>query len=227
MQTTDYRKFRLNKLNTPEFRHIWLLIFWPIFGIVFFSLEHLVPLEFHPVQCALDDLIPYCEYFFIPYFYWFAFIFWILIYSFFFDIPTFKKYMYFVIITYAITCLIYFVYPSEQNLRPTQFERDNIFVEIAKDFYAFDTNTNVCPSLHVTGSFAVAFAAWHSKRYSTVFWRIFFMASAVLISASTVFVKQHSIIDSVVSLVLCFAVYPFVFCKKTSKKAPNAVAASN
>ena len=26
----DYRQFRLRKLNTPEFSHIKLLLFWPI-----------------------------------------------------------------------------------------------------------------------------------------------------------------------------------------------------
>lgn len=27
----DYRQFRLRKLNTPEFSHIKLLLFWPVF----------------------------------------------------------------------------------------------------------------------------------------------------------------------------------------------------
>lgn len=210
----NYRNFRLNKLNTPEFRHVWLLLFWPAFGIIFYSLERFIPLDFKPIYCPLDDMIPFNEFFLIPYLYWFIFIFWIIIYSFFFDVPTFKKYMYYLMVTYTITCIIYILYPNKQELRPTEFVRDNFFVTFMKGFYKFDTNTNVCPSLHVVGSFAVAFAAWNSKRYSTVFWRIFFMVSAVWISSSTVFLKQHSIIDVIVALILCFAAYPIVFMRK-------------
>lgn len=31
----DYRKFRFSKLSTPEFSHVWLLLFWPVFGLGF------------------------------------------------------------------------------------------------------------------------------------------------------------------------------------------------
>lgn len=31
----DYRKFRFIKLSTPEFSHVWLLLFWPVFGLGF------------------------------------------------------------------------------------------------------------------------------------------------------------------------------------------------
>lgn len=218
MKPIDYRQFRLNKLNTPEFSHVWLLLFWPAFGLVFLLLERFIPLDFQPVYCSLDDLIPFNEFFLLPYFYWFVFIVWMLVYSFFFDIPTFKRYMHFLIITYSITSVIYLLFPTEQLLRPTEFERDNIFVTIMQNFYEFDTNTNVCPSLHVVGSFAVAFAAWNSEKYRTVFWRIFFMASAVLISSSTVFLKQHSIIDVFAALILCFAAYPFVYMRKSGQR---------
>lgn len=42
---TDYRKFRLSKRNDPEFSHLKLLLFWPIYGLVFFALERLLHLD--------------------------------------------------------------------------------------------------------------------------------------------------------------------------------------
>lgn len=33
----DYRKFRLSKINTPEFSHLKMLIFWPLFGLMFLN----------------------------------------------------------------------------------------------------------------------------------------------------------------------------------------------
>lgn len=47
--------------------------------------------------------------------------------------------------------LIYLVFPTCQDLRPTQFARDNILTRFVAWFYNFDTNTNVCPSIHVLG----------------------------------------------------------------------------
>ena len=41
----DYRQFRLRKLNTPEFSHIKLLLFWPVFGLVFLALSASAPMR--------------------------------------------------------------------------------------------------------------------------------------------------------------------------------------
>ncbi len=221
MQMVDYRSFRLNKLNTPEFKHVKLLLFWPIFGLLFMLLERFVNVDYHAVYSRLDDLIPFCEYFVIPYYFWFVFLVGIQIYSFFFDVPAFKNYMEFTIITYTLTLIIYVIYPTSQELRPLTFERDNIFTAIVSKLYNFDTNTNVCPSMHVIGSFAVYFAARRSKLFSPKPWRIAFLITALLISISTVFLKQHSVVDIFYALIVCATAYPFVFMKDKIKWSEN------
>ena len=51
----DYRQFRLSRLNTPQFRHLKLLLFWPIFSLVFCYLENYRPTVYYaPMRCALD-----------------------------------------------------------------------------------------------------------------------------------------------------------------------------
>ena len=80
---------------------------------------------------------------------WFVFLVGMVLYLGLCDIENFRKYMYFIIISYSVTVVIYLVYPTYQDLRPTIFERDNIFVHIVQFLYGFDTNTNVCPSIHV------------------------------------------------------------------------------
>ncbi len=215
----DYRSFRLSKLNHPEFEHVKLLLYWPIFGLAFMFLERFLNLDFKAVYCRLDDFIPFCEYFVIPYYFWFVFLVGMLIYSFFFDVETFKKYMSFIIITYTITIMIYVIYPTKQELRPPVFERDNIFTAIVSMLYNFDTNTNVCPSMHVIGSLAVYFSARKSKLFCGLGWRIAFCIAAVLISTSTVFLKQHSIIDVIAGVVLSALVYPVVFMRRDRKTA--------
>ena len=64
---TDYRKFRLSKRNDPEFSHLKLLLFWPIYGLVFFALERLHHLDYHTIYTPLDDLVPFCEFFLFAY----------------------------------------------------------------------------------------------------------------------------------------------------------------
>ncbi len=163
------------------------------------------------MECSFDAVIPFCEYFLIPYLLWFPFLFFIHIYTLLFDIPMFKKLMYFIMLSYSATTLIFILFPTMQNLRPVIFERDNFFVDFMKGFYEFDTNTNVCPSLHVVGSFAVLFAAWNCKGLNGTVSRIIFSVLTVFISISTVFLKQHSIIDVIVGFILVFILLPFAF----------------
>lgn len=210
----NYREFKLSKLNTPEFSHIKLLLYWPLYGIAFMTLERVMNFQYNPVYCSLDDMIPFCEYFVIPYYFWFVFLIGIQVYGFFYDIKAFKDYMYFTILTYTLTLIIYIIYPTCQNLRPQGFARDNIFTDVVRFLYGFDTNTNVCPSLHVIGSFAVYFAARRSKAFSGMAWRVAFFVSAVIISISTVFLKQHSVLDIFWALIVCGVCYPVVFEKE-------------
>lgn len=209
---TDYRKIRFNNLCSEEFRHVWLLLFWPAFGIVFALLERGgVTANFHAVRCALDDMIPFCEYFLVFYLYWFIFLPFMLAYTFLFDVPAFKRMMYFIMSTYLVTVTVYFIYPTAQYLRPESFARDNVFTRFLTWFYSYDTCTNVCPSIHVIGSFAAMNAAWDTPRFKTPGWRWFFALSAVMISVSTLFVKQHSVLDVLWALPLCAAAALFVY----------------
>lgn len=208
----DYRKLRLSNFNAPPFRHLWLLLFWPVYGILFAMLESNV---FHqvytPVQCALDDRIPFCEWFLIPYLFWFLFLFGMHVYLLLFDIPAFRRFMRFVCLTYGATLVIYLLYPTCQELRPGEFARDNALTRLTAWFYAFDTSTNVCPSLHVVGSLAVALAALDTPRFRTPLWQIFFLGTTLLICLSTLFLKQHSVVDVfwglALSILAALAVY--------------------
>ena len=207
----DYRKLRPSNITSPEFRHLLLLLYWPIYGLTFLILERGLTLNYHPVEAALDAKIPFCEYFVPAYYFWFVFLIGMHFYTGLFDVPAFKKLMYFIMITYTITSVIYIIYPTKQELRPAEFSGDNIFIAIINGLYNFDTNTNVCPSLHVIGSFAVLFTSWHCKRFKTFWWQLGFLAATVLICLSTVFLKQHSVIDIWTALAVCAVAYPFAY----------------
>ena len=58
---------------------------------------------------------------------------------------------------------------------------------------------------------AVLFTAWHSRDLSTPAWRGALAVLTVLICASTVFIKQHSILDTLAGLALCLPIYWVIY----------------
>lgn len=223
----DYRKLRPNNLCSDEFRHLLLLIYWPLYGLAFWYLEKHYPVEeYFAVYTPLDDLIPFCELFVFPYMFWFAYIVGMLAYTMFFDTDAFKRMMWFIMLTYTATLVIYIFFPTCQELRPASFERDNFLTRFMAGFYDYDTNTNVCPSLHVIGSWAVVFTAWHTPRFRTPVWAISHGVMGVLISASTVFLKQHSLWDVVAAIPVCLIGWWLCFLRrKTAPKNETETAA--
>lgn len=223
MLETDFRRFRFSKLNTDEFRHLKLLIFWPIFGLLFTFVERFYNVgHYYSMHCPLDDMIPFCEWFLIPYLFWFVYLIGTIVYTFFFDVAAFKRMMYFIIITYSITMLIYLVFPTCQDLRPTQFARDNVLTRFVAWFYNFDTNTNVCPSIHVLGSVAAMLGLCDCRRLQNPKLKLLFILLCVLICISTVFMKQHSVLDVLAALPLCVIAYP-ICCKAGRHEKVSAV----
>lgn len=212
---THHQKCRHSIFKDSRYAHWKLLLFWPIFGMLFFMLERLFIREtYYPVSCELDNYIPFCEYFLIPYLFWFVFLVGIHVYTFFYEADAFRKLMKFIIISFSVSVLIYLVFPNCQQLRPEEFVRDNIFTRFMEKFYRFDTNTNVSPSLHVIGSVAVLACAWNSRRFRTMPWRTAFTVTTILISISTVFLKQHSVVDILTALPVCALAYYFTYVAK-------------
>ena len=204
----DYRKFRLKKLNSSEFCHLKYLLYWPVYGVAFLFLERFYhPKVWHSISCGLDSIIPFNEWFVVPYLLWFVFLIGMMAYMALYDIDGFKKMSRFMMITYTVTIIIYFIYPNVQELRPTCFERDNVLTRLVAFIYTVDTNTNVCPSLHVVGSVAAMSAGLHCPEFQKTGWRVLFVLTASFASISTVFLKQHSTVDLLVALPICLVAY--------------------
>lgn len=211
----DCRNFRLSKINQPEYRHFWLFLFWPVYICRYVLLENLNPATvYHPIHCALDDIIPFHEGFLIFYALWYLFIAGMQLYTALYDVDSCKKYTKFLVICICISTVIFFVYPSCQNLRPSELPRDNVLAKIVGLLYTIDTNTNVFPSEHAIGSLAVLAAAIHTKGLRSPGKLTVIALLAVLISLSTVFLKQHSILDVLAALPICAFAYWICYGRK-------------
>lgn len=207
----SYKALNIKTLFSKEYNHLLMLLFWPLQFLLFCLEESVLPLKFHTVYSPLDDVIPFCEYFIIPYYLWYAFIVSMLVILALKNVPEFKRYMLFVILSYGSTVIFYLIYPTQQLLRPESFANDNLFTQMVAELYRTDTNTNVCPSLHVIGQMAAFFAAWRNPLGNKYVWRSVWLVSTVAVCMSTVMLKQHSIIDVWaglgVSVVIYIAVY--------------------
>ena len=211
MPVVDYRGFRFSELSTAKFSHLKLLFGWVVYFVLYFLTENLIPIEkCHIIHCALDDIIPFCDWFLLPYVFWYALIVFSLGYFALYDVDSFKKLQTYIMITQAVAMAVYIIYPSCQNLRPVEFPRDNFLTDCIGLIYSLDTNTGVCPSLHCAYSIGIA-SVWLKGKWVSRWWKVFVVAAAVLICLSTMFIKQHSAVDFFASLPVCLLAEILVF----------------
>ena len=214
----DYRRLRPTNLHTPEFSHLLYLLGWVGYFTAYFITESCIPAQAcRVVHSPLDDLIPFCEWFIIPYVQWYLLVAGTLLYYALYDTGSFCKVQVYIIITQICAMAIYIAFPNKQMLRPEVFPRDNFLTDCLMLLYAFDTNTNVCPSLHVAYSMGIA-SVWLRDRNASKLWKAFIVAFVALICLSTMFIKQHSAVDFFAALPICLFAEYMVFIRPGRKK---------
>ena len=199
----DYRQFRLSRINDPRFSHLKLLLWWLVYFAGYFLTENLIPEErCTPVHMWLDDVIPFCEVFLIPYVFWYLLIVFSLGWFLLYDIPSFRRLQIYIAVTQMTAMVIYILLPSRQDLRPEVFPRDNFLTDCIRLLYAADTNTGVCPSLHVAYSLGLG-SVWLERKTTPLPGKLFVAIAVVLICLSTMFIKQHSAVDFFAAIPVC------------------------
>ena len=179
-------------------KQIWKNIPWALsvfyILLLYFLPEKIITGDYTPTQTVLDEWIPFCAPFVIPYLLWFPGLAAEGVRLLFKEGTGFRQYMLYLLLAYSLAALIYVFFPNGQDLRPALDNPQGIFEWMLSLIYAVDTNTNVCPSLHVLGGMAVMFAVCTDKtekKPMKLCACLFFAA----VSVSTVFVKQHAVVD--------------------------------
>jgi len=193
---------------------IGAFIYLAVYLVFFYLAEKNVTDNYHIIHLKLDDYIPFCEYFVIPYYLWFPYIgvtFFMCVFS---SRQSYRRLFIFLAIGMTLFIIVSFLYPNGQNLRPTTFVRDNMFTDLVKKMYSIDTPTNLIPSIHVYNSIACHIAVLKTDNLKRKKWlRISSSILCVAIILSTLFIKQHSTLDVMSAIVLSALVYPFVYRK--------------
>lgn len=200
------------KTFIQKYKHAWVFVYALIYFPWFMYLEKTITNDYYIIHIALDDKIPFIEFFIIPYLMWFGFVAFAGLYFFFINKNDFYKMVIFTVIGMTLFLIISSIYPNGQNLRPTEFARDNIFVDLVKNLYQGDTPTNIFPSIHAYNSIAVYIAVRNSQDLREKrFVQISTFTLTLLIILSTVFLKQHSVVDIIGAIVLAIPAYHLAY----------------
>ena len=161
------------------------------------------------IHMAVDDYIPLLKVFIIPYVSWYPFImlvpfifafrdgddFWRLLISFFGG-------------TYL--CLVYITFfPTGIDFRPDSIPGSDPLAWMVNLLYKLDRPVNVFPSLHCYGALVLGVGVACAKRVKPIV-RISVLLWSLVICASTVFVKQHSLADLIAGIIIALAFYGIV-----------------
>ncbi|MBO4216399.1 MAG: phosphatase PAP2 family protein [Clostridia bacterium] len=172
---------------------VWALCYLP-YIILYFIAEKVVTGDYYVSYLPVDDLIPFCEWFIFAYVLWFPFLA-VGAFAALSDKKAFRRQMLFVGISFSLTLIFDMIFPNGQDLRPVLSGDLNVAERLCAGIYAADTNTNVLPSMHILGAFAVVGSYLSSEKLRKRKITVLLIILSVVISASTVLVKQHSMLD--------------------------------
>lgn len=200
-------------------KYLLLLLYWPI-HLIWYEVIRIYSDQmprFYYVTSALDDYIPFCEWFIIPYFFWFLYMVIVFLYTAVKGKEEFLKAFGMVFGNMFVSMVISTVFPSGlyNSIRPdfASLGRDNILISLVKFLYTIDSPPRVVmPSMHVAVAVALSIVvvksnALKDKRVI----KISAVIMSILITLSTVFTKQHSILDVFAGLALNVPLYYFVY----------------
>lgn len=177
------------------------------YGIIYMTwftyLEQRTNVSVHIIHSALDNYIPFIEVFVLPYFIWFPFVGLFGMYFYLKDKREFSKLITNLMLGMTVFLVVSALFPNGHDLRPETFARDNVFTRMVKHLYTIDTPTNILPSIHVYNTLCIYMAVKNSRSFNKKFlWHNITLILSILIIASTVFIKQHTIIDVIAAFAL-------------------------
>lgn len=192
----------------------WVLIYGIFYMVSFYLVEHRTT-RMHIMFCKLDNMIPFCKNFIIPYVLWFLFIAVTIAYFALFNKSRQEYYSLVINLGIGMTVFIFvsWIYPNGHFLRPF-INGDGFFDKAVRHLYSVDTPTNVFPSIHVFNSLVCCIALLKNDRCRQhMGLSVGIVLLTVLIILSTVFLKQHSMVDVIGAFLLFFTTYPIVYPK--------------
>lgn len=188
-----------------EKKPIFLSIVLVIFESILYFVSKILQGEAHVMNGTIDNIIPFCVYFIIPYCFWYLLIFYIPYYYYKKDKDLFNKFYVSYVLIIIIANIFYLVYPSTV-IRP-EVSGNGILYWITNVIFTIDTPAINCfPSLHCGVITLMLLSSLESNKLSNNH-KLFMGVCMLIICASTLFIKQHAFIDAIGGITLTTIVY--------------------
>ena len=196
-----------------RYKHAIPLFIYAIIYLSWFGyLEKTVKRPANLIHMNLDDKIPFCEVFIVPYLLWFVYISAVVLYFFFKDKQDYYRACTFLFTGMTVFLVVSTLWPNGHHLRPAVMPRDNIFSTMVAMLYKTDTPTNLWPSIHVYNSLGAHFAVFRNEKlHRKPLAHIGSLVLCVSIILSTMFLKQHSVFDVLTAFIMAAVMYIVVY----------------
>lgn len=186
-------KYKLQEIKWRDL--VWLLIL-PLININYVISNTLFQ-SGKNLALPLDKEIPFVSLFVFPYVYWYIFIIVGLIFLLSKDRKEYLRALMAIYIGMCICFAFYYLYPVEIS-RPV-VENNTIPNKIVNIIYKNDRPFNCFPSIHVLNTYIIM---RFTKIKDNKYWFYYTNIIGILIILSTLFIKQHFILDGVVAIIL-------------------------
>lgn len=197
----------MKKKNNKIIILIMLLI---IYQTLMYLIAKTTSVEINFVGNYIDSKIPFIPQFIYPYISWYLMLF-IVPYIFYKNnLKNFNNYFVTTFICITLVVFIYFYYPTTMN-------RADLVVSSISEYlvsvvYKLDTPVLNCfPSMHCIISFIFIYVSLTDKKFNLKC-KLFIVIWAMLVILSTVFVKQHVLIDMISAFII--SLFVFLVVKK-------------
>ncbi|GGD67126.1 phosphatase PAP2 family protein [Paenibacillus nasutitermitis] len=206
------------KFDIKRFIPLLGMLIFPVLGWMYTWINN-QDTQAYSLMTDLDNLIPFLKLFVLPYSIWIFYIYICLIYFFIKDPRVYIR----CLLTYAICALVcYGIYLVFQTTVPRpQLSGNDPLTRLMSFVYNRDQPYNCFPSIHCFSSYMVM-KALHTSGFRNRMNQFLIYGMSSLIICSTLFVKQHVLLDVVAGVMLADTVYRLLTVlekKRTSAKA--------
>lgn len=185
---------------------LWSILIIPLLSLVYVAINREPPLT-RTLYTDLDGMIPFLKLFIIPYMIWMPFLYLTLVYFYFKD----RRLYFHTLLAYAVCVLIcYGIYWKFQTTVPRlELQGDDLLSRMVAFVYRNDAPYNCFPSIHCLSSYLLFLAARNSPaiRDRTA---VLIGILAWVIIVSTLFVKQHVVMDAFAGIMLAHLVFSLI-----------------
>ena len=195
-----------------KYKHAWVFIYFIFYVPWYFGLQFRGDIGFHDVYTTFDQMTPFLSIFIYPYVYWFLFVAFTVAYLFFTHRDEFYRCVAFLFIGMTVCLIIFTIFPTSYDHRPEVLTGGPITQFLLNFIYTSDKCQNVFPSIHVYNSIGCAIALVRCQDFKDKKWvHVVAYVSAILITLSTMFIKQHSVLDAISASILAIILYQLCY----------------